>query len=190
MGPRPCGRGNPGLTAATVTGGTGFNGAAALRPRKSWLRYYNTFKYIWLQWGRGLAAAEMHFCVASCTKDTPLQWGRGLAAAEMAAMLRKPKPEYVSFNGAAALRPRKSARFDRSKRKTLRFNGAAALRPRKSRSPAKPHRWRAGLQWGRGLAAAEMPWRSGCCAKTTTRFNGAAALRPRKSSMRDCDLVS
>ena len=158
MGPRPCGRGNRGLWLWTPANRLRFNGAAALRPRKLGTPMTASPRSPWLQWGRGLAAVEMRWCirvdaVGSCASMGPrpcgrgnsrraesvamderfeLQWGRGLAAAEM--------------HGPAGSR----------KRKGMSFNGAAALRPRKSDVHGSMSGKNNGLQWGRGLAAAEI----------------------------------
>ncbi len=89
---------------------------------------------IWLQWGRGLSAAEI---AADQGRDVPgpsasmgprpfsrgnasvqtacrqfyygLQWGRGLSAAEMPVWAEGRSADGRGFNGAAAFQPRKSS---------------------------------------------------------------------------------
>ncbi len=59
MGPRPFGRGN------------------------AKIRYVFGGKFVLLQWGRGLSAAEMPGISCSPRWGNRLQWGRGLSAAEI-----------------------------------------------------------------------------------------------------------
>ncbi len=108
MGPRPCGRGNS-LTK--------------ILPRVYLVR---------LQWGRGLAAAEIRYVAAVQAEIGMLQWGRGLAAAEICSLPAIVVVAGPCFNGAAAFRPRKSPGADLAIAKVLQ------------------------LQWGRGLSAAEI----------------------------------
>ncbi len=114
MGPRPCGRGNIRGTVRLLTAFNSFNGAAALRPRKYLpraLRQRPTHRASMgprpcgrgnarqrvelnanrkLQWGRGLAAAEIRSRPRTCFPAAQLQWGRGLAAAEMSLLRTSP----------------------------------------------------------------------------------------------------
>ena len=85
-----------------------------------------------------------------------LQWGRGLAAAEMHDREQQPAEQ-----GRASMGPRPCGRGNvlgvwALQRPRGCFNGAAALRPRKSRRHCPEARHFHRLQWGRGLAAAEM----------------------------------
>ena len=87
-----------------------FNGATAVRPWKDpgHLRYDHLTDAP-LQWGRGGEAVE------SCARSRPresvveLQWGRGGEAVERRLVART-FPFTLSFNGAAAVRPRKAKR--------------------------------------------------------------------------------
>ena len=110
MGPRPFGRGRGcerSLPAATLPS---FNGAAAFRPRKGrdpfpsrrhglvasmGPRPFGRGRHktsrrggtkFWLQWGRGLSAAEGQSPWRRCSVPKMLQWGRGLSAAEGTAL--------------------------------------------------------------------------------------------------------
>ena len=207
----------------------GFNGAAALRPRKcvpslgastignslQWGRglaaaemavdSYTLATISELQWGRGLAAAEMtHSSVITCSGRS-LQWGRGLAAAEMivagesassptiASMGPRPCGRgnvgsrgwpsncVLSFNGAAALRPRKWPASYRRVDRPRSFNGAAALRPRKSLAGPVGIALAATASMGpRPCGRGNDVW-IGPNPRAIIGFNGAAALRPRKS---------
>ena len=115
----------------------------------------------------------------------------------------------VSFNGAAALRPRKCSDPAKDRYALPQgFNGAAALRPRKSVRPfatalptgiASMGPWPCGRgnatdkpevigsQRGFNGAVALRPRKSRSSAigdhRSRSRFNGAAALRPRKCCM-------
>ena len=62
-----------------------------------------------------------------------LQWGRGGEAAERwrRGVIGRSR---ISFNGAAAVRPRKDVMRARRPLMALSFNGATAVRPRKVRS--------------------------------------------------------
>ena len=82
MGPRPCGRGNPGHRTNTRRNMWCFNGAAPLRARKLRQVAADVGGYVVLQWGRALAGAET-----------------GIPADKIV--------EAGSFNGAAPLRARK-----------------------------------------------------------------------------------
>ena len=110
----------------------GFNGAAAVRPRKE-------------------ARTSTHDGVDA----SELQWGRGGEAAERLAARSRAEPRSVSFNGAAAVRPRKDGRCGPVCAVMLGFNGAAAVRPRKGDSSCRRAASDRALQWGRGGEAAE-----------------------------------
>ena len=59
----------------------GFNGAAALLPRRHF-GHTTITRMPMLQWGRGIAAAEAEAARVKIMRDCGLQWGRGIAAAE------------------------------------------------------------------------------------------------------------
>ena len=129
MGPRPNGRGKSDMRRH-ATWDSGFNGAAAKRPRKV-IVILVVVAAIALQWGRGQTAAESSEpyllmaphtwasmgprpngrgklrTLADGSVDLALQWGRGQTAAESTLLRRRIAPRY-SFNGAAAKRPRKA----------------------------------------------------------------------------------
>ena len=132
MGPRPCGRGNrvrsgaQRLTAGRLQWGRGLAAAEIRRMKQSGIYA------IWLQWGRGLAAAEILVAYLLWLLPARLQWGRGLAAAEMARPARPVLPIR-----RASMGPRPCGRGN--------VHLLALLRYGMQR-----------LQWGRGLAAAEM----------------------------------
>ncbi len=108
----------------------GFNGAAAVRPRR----------------GEQERIAE--------DAKRMLQWGRGGEAAESVAEA-KAYEEALGFNGAAAVRPRRGATTRDTRQSTRGFNGAAAVRPRRDVYDGFKNRREAELQWGRGGEAAE-----------------------------------
>ena len=86
-----------------------------------------------------------------------LQWGRGLAAAEICRPGGGTAIGSPSFNGAAALRPRKFQRWSVA----TRDDNGASMGPRpcgrgNAVAALVAHKVAAQLQWGRGLAAAEM----------------------------------
>ena len=154
MGPRPNGRGKHTCRRRRDPSAIGFNGAAAKRPRKAAVRHgqYDQCrasmgprpngrgKAIVLALVAGALAASMGprpngrgkpKAIGLMPDVRMLQWGRGQTAAESGGH-RIPVSHYVSFNGAAAKRPRKVA-------------GA-----RKA-----PAICAGRLQWGRGQTAAE-----------------------------------
>ncbi len=241
MGPRPCGRGNQRRPVRSPLVCPRFNGAAALRPRKYRLRSEIEGRTTWLQWGRGLAAAEIMGDVSGAQDIMLLQWGRGLAAAEMPVSGATAGPAYAASMGprpcgrgnnrligrrrlhyGASMGPRPCGRGLAAAEilsysvygdvVSLGFNGAAALRPRKSlrRLPARPPSLRASmgprpcgrgnparedvffadclmLQWGRGLAAAEISFQrvgSGGPRRRLQWGRGLAAAEIRKRSAR------
>ena len=117
----------------------------------------------------------------------------------------------MSFNGAAAAKPRKPRVAMHSLSASRPFNGAAAAKPRKRlcglvpllpRHPSMEPRLRSrgseraadyqsgygSLQWSRGCEAAEatLRWRPLDETKPKATFNGAAAAKPRK---RECALA-
>ena len=183
MGPRPCGRGNMVDWDTSQAGGN----AASMGPRpcgrgNTTAIYCSRYRIEKLQWGRGLAAAEMnpvvllpvHLNTASmgprpCGRgnipqtvqylsESELQWGRGLAAAEMASTTYwETQPRHASMGPRPCGRGNAEERRRRRKRKRL--------------------------QWGRGLAAVEMPSGNGLRLPRRKGFNGAVALRPRKCVM-------
>ncbi len=186
MGPRPFSRGNAEPGGLGDDGGGGFNGAAAFQPRKfaplsARLRYL-----LWLQWGRGLSAAEIagpalpgapglsRFNGAAAFQPRKcgggglaawhyhlLQWGRGLSAAEIRSVETAIQPQQTASMG-----PRPFSRGNDPRKASI-FNAQCSL------------------QWGRGLSAAEM-CRSRSPARRRRRcFNGAAAFQPRKSGSRE-----
>ncbi len=158
-----------------------FNGAAALRPRKCAEALSLSFTILALQWGRGLAAAEIFWPVLLLSRMLTLQWGRGLAAAEMPTPRTSRWPSTPGFNGAAALRPRKC--FSTVEPKlvlTLLQWGRGLAAAEISRGCCGTTFASTTLQWGRGLAAAEISARATWQTAPWTGFNGAAALRPRK----------
>ncbi len=83
MGPRRFSRGNLPPPRRPSLGGRCFNGAAAFQPRKLHPRHSKKDGRLWLQWGRGVSAAEM---------KAP----------------HRARPPIRGFNGAAAFQPRKS----------------------------------------------------------------------------------
>src|SRR5438034_1310466 len=63
---------------------SGFNGAAAARPRKFAVTVSAGQFEFELQWGRGRSAAEIPQCDGPMSRrENKLQWGRGRSAAEM-----------------------------------------------------------------------------------------------------------
>ncbi len=140
----------------------GFNGAAAVKPRKTSLSAASSGATRSLQWSRGGEAAEdAGTKEAAKVRKIRLQWSRGGEAAEDAQ------------TAAWAPRPLRG------------FNGAAAVKPRKTFGSTAPADVTSMLQWSRGGEAAED---STSTARTTGSggFNGAAAVKPRKTSRRRC----
>jgi len=115
---------------SVATNAAGFNGAAAMKPRKSAAAQTLLTAAGLLQWGRGNEAAEEAMMAFSSSSLPPLQWGRGNEAAEEV-QLTKVTPRPARFNGAAAMKPRKR----------LKREGRAEEYGM--------------LQWGRGNEAAE-----------------------------------
>ena len=206
MGPRLCSRGNSGCPWSDSASRCGFNGAAAVQPRKSLSALGRLVARSSLQWGRGCSAAEITVFTALDHGDAMLQWGRGCSAAE----IRRRRSGYhavYGFNGAAAVQPRKCEGGREGD-----GHGCASMGPRLfSRGnvrPARRHRRRhARLQWGRGLFSrgngwrtshrlpsidAALQWGRGLFSRGNARaadgahgvpaagFNGAAAVQPRK----------
>ena len=114
---------------------------------------------IWLQWGRGIDAAEFGTTGNGLHQLILLQWGRGIDAAEFSGQpVEIARQDIVrGFNGAAASMPRNYATLQgrRGEHAQSGFNGAAASMPRNC------------LQATDGTDR-RMP-----------RFNGAAASMPR-----------
>ncbi len=182
-----------------------------------------------LQWGRGIDAAEIaapghthhgaRCCFNGAAASMPRKFERETSGAHRrfsASMGPRHRcrgnvlmrllalcPE-SRFNGAAASMPRKLRHADLFSELQTRFNGAAASMPRKCEAgrAGRPHP--IGLQWGRGIDAAEICYGSGqqdarrpasmgprhrCRGNIGDRkrqchkelgFNGAAASMPRK----------
>ena len=192
--------------------GRGFNGAAAVRPRRGPVICSSRLNLRPLQWGRGREAAERDESRPALRQVfAQLQWGRGREAAERRAGSATRRDACCRFNGAAAVRPRRAGLPSRAGHPPRCFNGAAAVRPRRGRVGCVPvvggggfngaaavrprrgepvaHRVFApeALQWGRGREAAERcaPWRRSCV--RGCRFNGAAAVRPRRGRPTDSE---
>jgi len=108
-----------------------FNGAAAMKPRKTRSLTDCRRRKGPLQWGRGDEAAEDNLKSLGKGDDDVLQWGRGDEAAEDSSSATSITARCLSFNGAAAMKPRKTR---------CHYFGDM------------PH---ALLQWGRGDEAAE-----------------------------------
>jgi len=109
----------------------GFNGAAAVQPRKVRRDGSKTVTGDLLQWGRGCSAAERGLGLSGwCLTTCRLQWGRGCSAAERA-FSADSLPACKGFNGAAAVQPRKVTQGLLCPVLRHRFNGAAAVQPRK-----------------------------------------------------------
>jgi len=108
-----------------------FNGAAAVQPRKVGRDLHPRGHLLVLQWGRGCSAAER--ALRSLCGGRPTSFN-GAAAVQP----RKAAPECSPwetgprFNGAAAVQPRKGFARRGARRKRGRFNGAAAVQPRKA----------------------------------------------------------
>jgi len=133
MGPRPRSRGcqpQPGGSKRAFTPLQWGRGLAAADVRKARCCCHSSAA---LQWGRGLAAADVGAVLAKAPPVAPLQWGRGLAAADVA--LRAPAEARLV---AASMGPRPRSR------------GCSA------NASACSSAWKRLLQWGRGLAAADV----------------------------------
>ena len=180
MGPRPFGRGRS-ANARSVRHATGsFNGAATFRPRKDAHGQTGTARYLQLQWGRDLSAAEggqvpiQYMGRHMLASMGPRPFGRGRTLDQLYDWLK-----HDSFNGAATFRPRKAAGGAVRAPCRSGFNGAATFRPRKVGTRNDYPLVRLKLQWGRDLSAAEGRKRS-VMSMIALRFNGAATFRPRK----------
>ena len=182
MGPRPFSRGNGkvghlagvfaktslqwgrGLSAAEITRSHAatnerqrrFNGAAAFQPRKFWLYWRTESPTQGLQWGRGLSAAEMKGDSARAFNDLAASMGpRPFSRGNISGRSRPPS------NRLASMGPRP---FSRGNVEVLGYGDVAMVasmgpRPfsRGNRVSPLARRVRArGLQWGRGLSAAEI----------------------------------
>ena len=109
MGPRRCRRGRPrGTLGCTRAKATGFNGAAAMSPRKTAAGIHSDYRCLRLQWGRGDVAAEDS--VASVKPRTrpwasmgPRRCRRGRRNRDCSIGTAG-----ACFNGAAAMSPRKT----------------------------------------------------------------------------------
>jgi len=140
-----------------VPGVRRFNGATAFQPWKSCpLGRRNDGWLIWLQWGHGISAVEVHDDfralriggIASMgprhfSRGSPqvwssprwiqrLQWGHGISAVEVTVIPTTSVSRACGFNGATAFQPWKSCLF------RIQFE-----RDRK-------------LQWGHGISAVEV----------------------------------
>ena len=159
-----------------------FNGAAALQPRKSGVRWPRQPRPKQLQWGRGSSAAEMRSEAkprrrAGVASMGPRLFSRGNSRRGwIASALNKQAsmgPRLFSRGNnerrrstsppqeIASMGPRLFSRGNQVStrsvcRKSQGFNGAAALQPRKSGSARSPGSTSQSLQWGRGSSAAEM----------------------------------
>ena len=205
MGPRPCGRGN-----VETFAGIGRGNAASMGPRPCGrgnvaARIAHPTAYSRLQWGRGLAAAEIWWCCSHSSQrhtcfngaaalrprklpvtepsqppGNALQWGRGLAAAEIGSRISiPPRLKKLQWGRGLAAAEMIDAQFGHA------LTGDASMGPRPCGrgNAAWPHpaRYtRCPLQWGRGLAAVEITLPIWPAVSTTSGFNGAAALRPWK----------
>ena len=160
MGPRLFSRGRRASFAAVILYPLGFNGAAALQPRKG--------------------AAPGRLETAPQASMGPRLFSRGRLAGAGRRQCRS-----LGFNGAAALQPRKGTRSW-----CCRSRPRASMGPRLfSRGRLKAWNWACDivvLQWGRGSSAAEgAPPSPRVGIKNDHGFNGAAALQPRKGSISD-----
>ena len=154
MGPRPNGRGKWPPAPTPCSSWSGFNGAAAKRPRKVVDQVVYRVLVVASMGprpnGRGKTALA-----ASLLRDTAtLQWGRGQTAAESIRSFGYKVP-FWSFNGAAAKRPRKGINFSYDEKIEM-----ASMGPRPN---------------GRGKLI-----KARVASSLASRFNGAAAKRPRK----------
>jgi len=153
MGPRLFSRGKSGLAGASmghrplqwgrgcsaaerlngrrlVHAWQGFNGAAAVQPRKDYCQHEDcTWKLASM--GPRLFSRGKLPPPPSVSYTIPLQWGRGCSAAERPAQADRHRGGLRSFNGAAAVQPRKD-------------DALSVIVAKRSR-----------LQWGRGCSAAE-----------------------------------
>ena len=156
MGPRLFSRGRRPLERHATLGPTGFNGAAALQPRKVVGEDHTRAGTVPASMGpRLFSRGRVNVDLLKAARFL-LQWGRGSSAAEG----EEPHHEQIveiRFNGAAALQPRKAFAHMPLDIEPPCFNGAAALQPRKEHPD--------------GGSGSRHP-----------RFNGAAALQPRKGS--------
>jgi len=87
----------------------GFNGAAAIQPRKSTTVQYDIEAVDWLQWGRGNSAAEIARLLSRRSQNEVLQWGRGNSAAEI-----NDVPKEDAIMRYASMGPRQFSRGNRS----------------------------------------------------------------------------
>src|SRR5258708_6107053 len=131
MGPRQLRRGDAGTGRQRRTGRRGFNGAAAITPRRSKADYEWFPGVAALQWGRGNYAAEIESASRRQARSEELQWGRGNYAAEITRAARDPSP-----TNCASMGPRQLRRGDPLRRAMERAGVSM-------------------LQWGRGNYAAE-----------------------------------
>ena len=160
-------------------GGEGFNGAAALQPRKVTRGTLARLPHGLLQWGRGSSAAEGILKRLDDVLEDRLQWGRGSSAAEGWPPTSPSRCRASSFNGAAALQPRKGRVGGLQDQRVARFNGAAALQPRKGHEHANSTiGWSASM--GPRLFSRGRAGPAGHRYAPRWSFNGAAALQPRK----------
>ena len=153
----------------------GFNGAAALQPRKGSIsdrtcRPCSRFN--------GAAALQPRKGAGGIgdVAELPvrLQWGRGSSAAEGSGSAIKSRLNASCFNGAAALQPRKVATgtLPDARLSALQWGrgSSAAEGAGSTRVPGKTN----GLQWGRGSSAAE-----GCLCDAVRPAPREASMGPR-----------
>ena len=107
MGPRPFSRGNFVDSVNTHTTDPASMGPRPFSRGNGTPRALGCPGRSWLQWGRGLSAAEIPSEMVRRRSPDLLQWGRGLSAAEIAAPGPIRGAACRGFNGAAAFQPRK-----------------------------------------------------------------------------------
>ena len=156
MGPRLFSRGRDAGTDCGRRRGRGFNGAAAVQPRKARRASVLASNRCPLQWGRGCSAAEgwekPYIClVGGRASMGPRLFSRGRPGG---AGRRGGRP--ARFNGAAAVQPRKVG----PRALAMIRVGAASMGPRlfsRGRPVVTHYSYHASilLQWGRGCSAAE-----------------------------------
>jgi len=156
-----------------------------------------------LQWGRGLAAADVAYSAGAGPRVLPASMGPRPRSRGCLRRYGRDGPRPPCFNGAAASQPRMSPRIGACSRTLPRFNGAAASQPRMSRELRRMRSQATKASMGprprsRGCTAASpncvddvrasmgpRPRSRGCspfrCAAGSARcsFNGAAASQPR-----------
>ncbi len=132
-----------------------------------------------LQWGRSIAAAEIIVTATFRSMSVTLQWGRSIAAAEIVRLVR-----LARHDGRASMGPQHCCCGNQSWPIMVWPVNVASMGPQHcccgNKGRAVARNLMAQLQWGRSIAAAEIPQWGHDRFPRVRGFNGAAALLLRK----------